>query len=145
MNMKPGAEKPMRKDNRLKHYDYSQNGAYFITICTHNRNPILSKIAKDESPVLHPGGVIAERMIHKITEKYPCVSIDHYVIMPDHIHMLLRIDGSQNQLNVSDSVGMGNSSPTISSIVGWYKYQTSKQINLMNGTAGGSCFSAFLL
>ncbi len=140
MNMESGAEKPVRKHNRIKHYDYSRNGAYFVTICTHDRKRILSKIAGDSTLVLHPSGDIAESMIHKITEKYPCVSVDHYVIMPDHIHMLLFIDSSQNRLHLGDGVGTGNPSPTVGSIIGWYKYQTARQINQMNGTAGAPVF-----
>ncbi|MBQ6716448.1 MAG: hypothetical protein IJN21_08035 [Clostridia bacterium] len=140
MNMKSGAEKPTRKRNRIKDYDYSRNGAYFITICTLDRKKVLSKIVGDGFPVLHPSGEIAEKMIHKTTEKYPCVFADHYVIMPDHIHMLLRIDSLQKRLYLGDGDGTGNPSPTIGKIVGWYKYQTSKEINLMNGTTGEAVF-----
>ena len=58
-------EKSQRKPNRIAGYDYSQNGAYFITICTQDRKKILSKI-----------------------------SVDQYVIMPDHIHLLVTIHDS---------------------------------------------------
>lgn len=140
MNIESSAEKPIRKHNRIKHFDYSQNGAYFITICTHDRKRILSEIAGDGAICLHPSGEIVESMIQRIADKYPCVSVDHYVIMPDHIHMLLRIDSSQKRLNSNDEVGTGNPSPTIGNIVGSYKYQTAKQINVMNGTAGEAVF-----
>lgn len=140
MNTESSTEKPIRKHNRIKHFDYSQNGAYFITICTHDRKRILSEILEDESLVLYPCGMIAENAVHKIADKYPYVSVDHYVIMPDHIHMLLRIDGSKTRLDSRDEAGTGNPSPTIGNIVGWYKYQTAKQINVMNGTEGEAFF-----
>ena len=140
MSTETRAEKPVRKHNRIKHYDYGCNGAYFVTICTHDRKRILSEIAGDGAICLHPSGEIVESMIQRIADKYPCVSVDHYVIMPDHIHMLLRIDSSQNRLNLGDETGTGNPSPSLASIVGWYKYQTSKQINLMNGTIGEIVF-----
>ncbi len=140
MSTEAHAEKPVRKHNRIKHYDYSLSGAYFVTICTHDRKRILSEIAGDGALVLHPGGDIAESMIQRIADKYPYVSVDHYVIMPDHIHILLRIASSQNRLDLGDADGTGNPSPTIGNIVGWYKYQTSKQINLMNGTIGEIVF-----
>lgn len=106
-------ELPNRKPNRICDYDYSQNGAYFITICTQNRRKILSQIVGDGFPVPKPCGSIAEEFIHQISNKYPAVSVDKYVIMPDHIHMLLRIAPP----------------PTLGTVIGWYKYQVSKQIN----------------
>lgn len=81
-----------RKPNRLCDYDYSQNGAYFVTICTQNREKILSDIVGDGSPVPKPFGMIAEEIIAQIPNKYPMVSVDKYVVMPDHIHLLLRFD-----------------------------------------------------
>lgn len=101
-------------------YDYSHNGAYFVTICTQNRRKLFSNIVGDGFPVPKAYGIVAEEWIHQIPVKYPEVSIDNYVIMPDHIHMLLRI--------VRD-LGTGNPSPTLGTIVGWYKYQVTKQVN----------------
>jgi len=84
---------PKRKSPRLKEYDYSTTGAYFLTICTQNRKNILSKIVGEGSPLpqLLPYGEIADRQIQKISEEYPEVSVDCYVIMPNHIHILLSV------------------------------------------------------
>ncbi len=120
-----------RKVNRLQDYDYSQNGAYFITICTHERRKLLSEIVGDGFPVPKPIGSLAESFIHQIPIKYPAVCVDKYVVMPDHIHMLLCM---------SDSSGTGNPSPTLGEIVGWYKYQVTKQANLTYGAQGGKIF-----
>ncbi len=122
-------DNPKRKQNRLCDYDYSQNGAYFITICTQNRKKILSDIVGDGFPVPKPIGMIAEEYIRQIPEKYPAVSVDRHVIMPDHIHMLLRID-----------CGTGNPSPTLGTVIGWYKKQATKQINLFANTKGEKVF-----
>ena len=65
----------------------------------------------------------------QITEKYPSVSVEKHVIMPDHIHILLRIDN-----------GTGNPSPTLGNIIGWYKYQVTKEVNRQNYTAGEKLF-----
>jgi len=76
-----------RKRNRLYDYDYSQNGAYFVTICTHKRRRILSKIVGDDAHIVpKPYGQIAEKYICNVPE------IEKYVIMPDHIHLLIRLD-----------------------------------------------------
>ena len=136
-----------RKPNRLWEYDYSTNGAYFITICTQDRRKILSSIVGDGSPVPKPCGMIAEKLIAQIPEKYPTVSVDNYVIMPDHIHMLLRFDCHSGTGDPSSTVdcysgtgdpsptvdcysGTENPSPTLGNVIGWYKYQVTKQMNL---------------
>ena len=123
---------PIRKPTRLKDYDYSSAGAYFITICTHNRKNILSKIVGEGSPLpqLTTNGKLAEEYVLKINEKYPCVKIDKYVIMPNHMHLILRIDND----------GRGNPSPTVSNVVGWLKYSITKQINRNHDTAGNIIF-----
>ena len=89
-------------------------------------------IVGDGFPVPKPAGLIADEYIRKIPEKYPTVSVDRYVMMPDHIHILLRIDTFQN--------GTGNPSPTLGNIIGWYKYQVTKQINAQFDTAGERLF-----
>ena len=79
---------PRRKKNRVRAYDYSQCGAYFVTICTQNRRPILSNIVGDDALIVpKPYGRIAEKYIRNAAE------VEKYVIMPDHIHMLIRLEG----------------------------------------------------
>ena len=85
---------PNRKSTRLKDYDYSKPGAYFITICTYNRKQVLSEI--DVGQGLAPAenrlsvyGRIVQEQIESLTERYPFVEINQYVIMPNHIHLLI--------------------------------------------------------
>ena len=91
INMK----KSSRKANRIKDYDYSQNGAYFVTVCTQDRKRILSKISVGtplsgcpQEPCLELlwHGQIADKYIRQIDGFYDDLSVDQYVIMPDHIH-----------------------------------------------------------
>jgi len=80
-------EFPQRKQNRLCNYDYSLNGAYFVTICTQDRKKILSQIVGDDAHIVpKPYGRVAEKYIRNVPE------IEKYVIMPDHIHMIIRLD-----------------------------------------------------
>ena len=86
-------------------YDYSTPGAYFITICTIDRkNYFWSQACVDvqslQDIVLNSCGEIVKSAIQNISVKYPNVSVDHYVIMPDHIHLLLQIHGGE-QSNAS--------------------------------------------
>ena len=92
---------PKRKRNRLKDYDYSSNGAYFITICTKDRECILSQItmAEDNNRLelkLTGYGEIADKYIRNLNEFYDHLSIEKYVIMPNHIHLLLWIKDVEN-------------------------------------------------
>ena len=122
-------ELPRRKINRIPEYDYSTSGAYFVTICTKERKHLLCDIVGDGFPVPKPIGVIAQDFIYQIPVKYPMVAVDQYVMMPDHIHLLLRIDS-----------GTGNPPPTLGNVMGWYKYQVTKQVNLQMNTAGEQLF-----
>ena len=120
---------PKRKINRLKSWNYSNNGGYFITICTNNRKHILSKICVGDGfpvPQLTKTGQIVDDYIKNINLKYSCVTVSEYVIMPNHIHLLLLIDNN----------GTGNPSPTVGNIIGWFKYNTTKSVNEKYKTAG---------
>ena len=76
-----------RKPNRLTEYDYNTNCAYFVTICTQDRKKILSSIVGDDAHIVpKPYGMVAEKYIRNVPE------IEKYVIMPDHIHMIIRLD-----------------------------------------------------
>ena len=90
-----------RKPNRLKEFDYGQNGAYYITICTKDRKQILSEIVGDDAHIVpKPYGWIAEKYIRNVPE------IEKYIIMPDHIHMIIRLDnGSMRASTPTDIVG----------------------------------------
>ena len=81
---------PKRKPTRLKEYDYSQNGAYFITICTHNKRHLFGDIINSQMH-LNDLGKIAEKQILNIESHYMNVQIDKYIVMPNHIHMIITI------------------------------------------------------
>jgi REP element-mobilizing transposase RayT len=86
-----------RKSLRLMNYDYSSVGVYFLTICTESRRQILSRIVGGDvlgapkSVELLPYGEIAEQYIWQMNDFYEHIQIDGYVIMPNHIHILLRV------------------------------------------------------
>ena len=84
-------DRPSRRPNRVPHYDYSQAGAYFVTVCTQDRKMLLSRISHPDRPELSPRGCVAEKYIHQMDAFYDHLSVDKYVIMPDHIHLLITI------------------------------------------------------
>ncbi|MBQ3177534.1 MAG: transposase [Clostridia bacterium] len=87
---------PDRKIMRLKGYDYNRQGVIFLTVCTLDRKCILSQIRMQEdqnvpSVLLSEYGRIAEKYLIQIGSFYDFIKIESYVIMPNHIHMLLHI------------------------------------------------------
>ena len=95
-----------RKKNRLENYDYGQSGAYFITICTKDRKRILSNIIVGTGihdcpkTQLLNHGKIAEKYINQLNDFYDNVSVDKYIIMPDHIHLILSVKNGQSRLRL---------------------------------------------
>lgn len=112
-----------RKRIRIEDYDYSA-GAYFVTVCTANREKIFwtcvgADIIRPNEPPLSSIGKIVEQAIIQIPVHYESVVIDKYCIMPDHIHLLLRMESSLD--------GRIISAPTLSTIVGSMKRWVSRQ------------------
>ena len=84
----------IRKNTRLPEYDYNSSGSYFLTLCTQNRRCILSHIVGTgvlDGPKnkLLPYGKIAEKYIRQLNRFYDNICVNSYVIMPNHIHILL--------------------------------------------------------
>lgn len=76
------------KNVRLKDYDYSENGFYFVTICADNRRPILT--GENEK--------IVQDAIEQLPQTLKGVSLDYYQIMPTHIHLILILDDCELKL-----------------------------------------------
>lgn len=118
---------PKRKQNRLVEYDYSTPNAYFITVCTKNRRNLFwmkvgAIIDRPNNVPLTNLGMIARQSIEDIPNYYSAVSVDHFVIMPNHIHLLLQIN--------TDADGRSMIAPTVSTVVRLMKGTVSKQAGL---------------
>ncbi len=102
------AEYPKRKRNRLAGYDYSAPGAYFVTVCTHEKRCILGDVAVGEGLAppavrLTSIGRVVESQILALPHRYPSLSVVKYVIMPNHVHLLLTLDKRENTGGASPS------------------------------------------
>jgi REP element-mobilizing transposase RayT len=91
-----------RRSIRLKEYDYSQPGAYFVTICVNRRKCILGHI-RDDDVVLSPVGEIIRRCWEDIPNHFSAIEPDAFVIMPNHVHGILVLHGRGVQLNAPTS------------------------------------------
>ena len=118
---------PQRKPNRLIDYDYNQNGAYFVTICAKDRLELFATIDVGAAfcrPCLTHVGEIIENEISTLSHTYEGVSVDCYVIMPNHVHMIIGIYGTwRNEEN-----GRQNAAPTISRMINQWKRSVSIKI-----------------
>jgi len=116
---------PKRKHPRLSNFDYSSAGAYFITICTKNRQCLLSRIvgrglapAEMNKVTYTLFGEIAEKQLLLLEKRYPHLTVDQYVIMPNHIHIILILD---------NNAAGASPRPTIMDIVCTYKSLTTRE------------------
>ena len=150
-------QKHHRRSIRLKGYDYSQEGAYFITICCHNRQGIFGEI-KNGKMHLNKYGKIAETEWRKTAVIRNNVELDEFIIMPNHVHGIIKItdvvgaycntpqqirnttrqirNTPQQIHNTTQQTGFRSPSQTIGSIIRGFKSTTTKQINQIRHTPG---------
>ena len=85
-----------RKPNRLSYYDYSTPGAYFLTVCTQDKRPILGRIVGGgafDAPSIHLSSI--GQVVHQYIlsgNNIPGITVDKFVVMPNHIHLILLVD-----------------------------------------------------
>lgn len=141
-------QKHRRRSIRLPEYDYSQPGAYYVTIVTWHRESLFGEVV-DEEMRLNRFGLIARQQWEKLPERFPHVELGAYVIMPTHMHGILAIiDGRGTAGNRKDLDGdLSRRAPTreqfqkpvkgsLPTMIRSYKSAVSFRINLMRGTEG---------
>ena len=112
---------PVRKPNRLQNYDYSQNGAYFVTVCAKDHKELFGNVVgaafcRPHVELSKIGQTIKEET--KILQStYDMVVVDLFVIMPNHVHMIIVINNSGRQ----------NAAPTVSRIINQWKRAISRK------------------
>ena len=127
---------PKRKDIRLKNYDYSEPGAYFITICTKNKKKLLwngeldvqnfdwklvgAHRVRPQNLPLSKLGIVVEQKLIQWDNAYENVYLSSYVIMPNHLHIMVVI--------LPDSSGRTRCAPTVSRMIKMFKETVTKQI-----------------
>lgn len=103
---------PQRKSPRLKGYDYSQSGGYFVTICTYERYYFFGDVLNGEMQY-DPIGQIAMDCWQEIPEHHPTVELDYCVVMPNHVHGILVLN---------------DNSPKLGTIIGTYKAAVTRKV-----------------
>jgi REP element-mobilizing transposase RayT len=136
---------------RIQTWDYANNGAYFITICTQNREHFFGNI-KNGNMQLSEIGKLAQQFWYEIPNHFPMVELGNFVVMPNHVHGILIIDKTNDEpfvetrhclvSNIETNSIFGSSrfqnqgKNTISSIVGSYKSIVTKMSRQINPNFG---------
>ena len=126
---------PKRKHPRLKHYDYSQPGYYYVTIQVAGSGIVLSTVGRGLDPAaacisLTELGQIAQEQLLGLENRYDMVKIDSYVIMPTHIHAIIHLQ---------EAAG-ASPCPTLMQIIGAFKSLTTRECNQRDETPGRQVF-----
>jgi REP element-mobilizing transposase RayT len=127
-----------RHSTRLHGYDYSQGGAYFVTICTHNRECSFGEMSKNEV-ALNDSGMIVRAEWLKTAEMRRNIELCEFVIMPNHIHGIILIQdnrrGTLQRAPISERFGRPTSN-SIPSIICGFKSSATKRINELRNAPG---------
>jgi putative transposase len=119
---------PNRKGLRLKNYDYSQAGYYFVTLCTEDKGHVLGTVV-DGFMKLNNAGEMIKNWIEKLNDKYENVELDKFVIMPNHIHFIVIIVGADpcvSPPDISDNTGAHMGTP-LHTIIQWFKTMSTNE------------------
>lgn len=142
----PSTALPMRKHPRLKSYDYSDNGFYFVTICAKDMKCIFGNAEpkcvgrglapavtenSDMQIVLSQYGIIAEQQLFALENRYDFVRIDKFIIMPNHIHAILTFNGK---------TAGASPRPTLSDVICAYKSITTRLCNRFSNVSERQIF-----
>jgi putative transposase len=124
-------EKRQRKTVRLREYDYSQPGEYFVTICTKNHECIFGSIV-DGKMDMNKRGRIVDEYWKGIPEHFPYVDLDECIIMPNHFHGIIIINDMD--IHCRGEVTSPLRKSTLGNIAAYFKYRSTKLINESQGT-----------
>jgi REP element-mobilizing transposase RayT len=146
-------QKHHRRSIRLKHYDYASEGAYYVTIVTRGRNCVFGEII-DREMYLNEYGRIVQKWWEEIPIHFPNVKTGAFVIMPNHVHGIISITNecrgevisphknpNKNNIPIEQNLTkpQGGATPplrkpTLGQIIAYFKYQSTKEINLADNT-----------
>lgn len=113
---------PERKNLRMRSFDYNENGYYFVTICTKNRENKFGEIVWKDM-VLNEYGEIAFKYFQEIPKHFQNCKIDEFVIIPNHIHWIIILVENADLHSLQDRTKM-----LLSKIIHWYKSSIKREI-----------------
>jgi REP element-mobilizing transposase RayT len=121
-----------RHSIRLREYDYSSSGAYFITICAFQRECLFGEVVDGEMRLNEVGKIVREEWLNTAVMR-PDVYLDVYVIMPNHFHTVIFV---HDDIGAHSSAPLRRQSGSIGSIVAGFKSAATKRINALRDNPG---------
>ncbi len=138
-------QKHHRRSIRLPGFDYSSEGAYYVTIVTYHRDCLFGEIVNKEM-ILNDLGKIADECWRAVPEHFPFVELGAYVIMPNHVHGIIFIRNDESYVNVRATQWVAPTMPgahpkgpkpnSLGAIIGSYKSAVSYRIHKEHNTTG---------
>lgn len=131
-------EKHHRRSIRLQEYDYSQAGAYFVTVCAWNKECLFGEIGDGKFVHSDAGEVVAD-VWHRLPERYPSAEMDEFVVMPNHFHGIVVLKdrvGAGLALPGSKQKGAASGAPTLGDVVRTFKSLSAVTVNRSLGRQG---------
>ena len=114
-----------RKSIRLKDYDYSEPGDYFVTICTQDKKCLFGKIIDCEMRSNDVGKMV-EKVWQEIPQSYPNIEIDEFTIMPNHLHGIITIVGADPRVRPGQTQGFAPTRLSLPAVIHRFKSLTTK-------------------
>jgi REP element-mobilizing transposase RayT len=149
--MKSASLEHQRRSIRLKDYDYSQSGAYFVTLCAHNRECIFGHIVDETMRLKHAGRIVAEEWARSAEIRHE-IMLDAWIVMPNHLHGIIVIldhgvgahggapsteaDDAARVLRADGRPPLHRRPQSVPSFVAGFKSAAAKRINEMRGRPG---------
>ncbi|GAC1374440.1 MAG: transposase [Aquirhabdus sp.] len=126
-----------RRSIRLKHYDYSQAGLYFITLCTHQRLSLFGDVVAGEMQLNEMGRVVQD-VWQDLPNHYTHVELDCFVVMPNHVHGIVRFNGDVRSIHQSPTLQaqISRRNMGLPKLVGRLKMVSAKRINQLRENQG---------
>lgn len=139
-------QKHHRRSICLKNYDYSSAGAYFVTIVAWQRECLFGEVVNGEMRLSRYGEIV-QKWWNEIPIHFPNVELGPFVIMPNHVHGIIFIVERRGTASYSQGIPVPNDKiphltqggetpplPTLGQIVAYFKYQSTKETNLLDNT-----------
>jgi len=124
-----------RRSIRLKGYDYSRVGAYFVTICTHKRECVFGEVVEGEMRLNETGMIVQDEWLRTPTIR-PNVELDVFVVMPDHLQGIIILNDDGRGESQFAPTRFHSPSGTVGAIVRGFKSASTKRINEIRGAIG---------
>jgi REP element-mobilizing transposase RayT len=127
-----------RKAIRLRYYDYSQAGGYFITICTYNREHLFGQVT-DHQIVLNEAGDVVKRWWLQLEDKFTGIKLGSCVVMPNQVHGIITV--AEKEVGAIHELPLRREKierrrMLIPKIIGYFKMNSAKYVNRLRGAAG---------